>query len=132
MDFLQGLIAPPLTHTDFVLPWLVISGLSLLLWAYYYLEGRKRIAAGDAQIQHRLQQFMNGLGWIGLMGAIFAFTRWGDLAIFAWQLWLALWGLAVAAFVLYWVWYLTFKYPGERAAYVAHITHQQYLPKPKR
>lgn len=116
----------------FYVPWIIFCALGLLLPIYYALEGRKRFFGHHALNKYIMDRIMNQLWPLALVGFILIGMRAGtDGTLFAWRIWRYLWALWGAGLAIYWFYYFTFRYSGDRAWYRNKRTMEKYYPQPR-
>lgn len=117
----------------FYIPWMIFCGLGLVIPAYYYLEGRKRLVGHHALNKYILDRILYHhlipialVGWM-LMGMRYAM----DYNLFSYRIWRYLWALWVLGVVIYWVYYFAFRYASDLAWYRNKRTMEKYYPQPR-
>ena len=116
----------------FYLPWIVFCAAGLIIYFYYWAEGRKRFVKNHALHKVLLDKFMNQLALLAFVGPFFIFGRWAmDSTFFQWRVWRYLWlawGVGIGA---YWLVYFVRHYPYHRRNCLTYRTNAQYLPPPR-
>ncbi len=114
-------------------PYLIFCGVGLLIWFYYWVEGRKRFVKSRVIIKYMLDRFLNWFAVICFVGIPIALARVAlDGYFFSWRFWRYLWLVALIVWAVLWVVYLVRKYPEEVANYRAYQSRQQYIPRSNR
>src|SRR5437763_3013356 len=76
----------------YFLPYLIFCGVGLLIWFYYWVEGRKRFVKSKPILKYMLDRYLNWLAIICFIAIPIALA-WLVLPgyFFAWRLWRYLW-----------------------------------------
>ena len=113
--------------------YLVLCGVGLLIWFYYWVEGRKRFVKNKPVLKYMLDRYLNWLAIICFIGIPIDLARFVLPGyFFAWRFWRYLWLAALVVWAVLWIVYLVRKYPSEKASYIAYRGREQYVRKPKR
>lgn len=116
----------------FWIPWIVFCALGLLIPAYYWLEGRRRLVGAHALNKYVLDKIMGQLALYAFVGPFVMFGRWAlDYTFFSWRIWRYLWLAWGVGYLVYWGYYLIFKYPDMLRDYRRRRTMEKYIPQPK-
>ena len=112
-------------------PYLIVCGVGLLIWFYYWVEGRKRFLKSDKSLKDQLPKdkpfvkgnkplkdmldlYLNWLAVICFIGIPIDLTRVVlDGYFFAWRFWRYLWLVALLVWAVLWIIYLVRTLPGE-------------------
>ena len=114
-------------------PYIIFCCAGLLIWFYYWVEGRKRFVKSNPIMKYMMDRYLNWLAIICFIGIPIALARFVlDGYFFSWRLWRYLWLVALIVWAVLWIVYLVRKYPGEKANYRAYQARQQYIPKSRR
>jgi small-conductance mechanosensitive channel len=114
-------------------PYLIFCGVGLLIWFYYWVEGRKRFVKSKPILKYMLDRYLNWLAIICFIGIPIDLARFVLPGyFFAWRFWRYLWLVALLVWAVLWIVYLVRKYPSEKANYIAYREREQYIRKPKR
>lgn len=125
----SGAADPSVVH--YLIPWIVFCALALFVPIYYGLEGRKRFFGSHRLNKWALDRFFNQLWPLGLVGFILIGAVAGDMSLFSWPLWHALWAVWALILFGYWAYYFAFRYREHLAGYRDQRTKQRYMPSPK-
>jgi hypothetical protein len=113
-------------------PWLIFCCAGLLIVFYYFVEGRKRFVKNKPVIKYMLDRYLGWFAVVCFIGLPLIFSRvYLDQFFFAWRVWRYLWLLGMVIWGLLWLRHLVFKYPQERASYLAYQNRKQYMPRSK-
>jgi hypothetical protein len=124
----------------FYLPWIIFCVLGLLVWTYYWAEGRKRFFKKNILNKRLMDKYTNKFAAIALVGLPLIACRYLlDTTFFAWRFWRYLWLLWLAYVVIRLAIYLSplklprqkKQYWEDRAAYRRNERLLQYFPKPR-
>jgi hypothetical protein len=124
----------------FYLPWIIFCVLGLLVWAYYWSEGRKRFFKKNVLNKRLMDKYTNKFAAIALVGLPLVACRYLlDSTFFAWRFWRYLWLLWLAYVVIRLAIYLWPSklplrkkwYREDRANYLRNERLLQYFPKPR-
>lgn len=124
---------PGAEQFHFFWPYLIFCGFGLLIWFYYWVEGRKRFVKNKPIVKYMMDRYLNWLAIICFIGIPIALARVTlEGFFFSWRFWRYGWALALLIWAVLWIVYLVRKFPAESANYRAYQARQQYIPKPKR
>lgn len=116
----------------YYVPWIIFCSLGLVLPAYYWLEGRRRLFGSHTLHKYLLDKFMTQIAWIAFVGWFAIGARWAlDGSLFSYRFWRYAWALWFAVVIVRWLVYMIRKYPTEIKQYRQYRTQQQYMPLPK-
>ncbi|HEU5440914.1 MAG TPA: hypothetical protein VFU88_16630 [Ktedonobacterales bacterium] len=116
----------------FYLQWGIFCAAILVVWFYYWVEGRKRFFSSHAIHRNILDRMTNQLVVLALVGPIIMFFRYAaDASLLADRFWRYLWLGWLAALVIYWAVYFVRTYPDQIKQYRAYRTNQRYVNQPK-
>jgi hypothetical protein len=114
-DLFDAGIGPDGNPVDFryFLPFLIFCGVGLLIWFYYWVEGRKRFLDRSYYVKHNLvDPYLNWLAVICFVGIPIALSRVVLPGFFfAWRFWRYLWLVALLVWAVLLVVYLVRKLP---------------------
>ena len=114
--------------------WIVVAALGLVIPAYYWIEGRKRLVKGRSIPLHKilLDKFMNQLALWAVVAPFIMFGRYAmDSSFFAWRIWRYGWLAWAAGIGIYWLVYFVRHYENHRTAYETNKMLGQYVPAPR-
>jgi hypothetical protein len=112
--------------------WLAFCIGIIVIWFYYWVEGRRRLFGNHALNKGIVDRLLYNFGVIAVVGLFIIFFRWAaDSSLFAWRFWRYAWLVWLAVITVRWAIYFMFKYKNELDTYQWQQTHQKYLPQPK-
>ncbi len=95
--------------------YLIFCGVGLLIWFYYWVEGRKRFVDRNYPLRDMLDLYLNWLAIICFIGIPIDLARVVmDAYFFSWRFWRYLWLVALLVWAVLWVVYLVRTYPQKR------------------
>jgi small-conductance mechanosensitive channel len=114
-------------------PFLIVCGVGLLIWFYYWVEGRKRfIKKGNYPLKDMLDRYLNWLAVICFVGIPIALSRVALQGFFfAWRFWRILWVVALLVWAVLWIIYFVRVYPEKKAQKVWLDKQREYENKGK-
>lgn len=115
-------------------PWIGFCVLTILVYLYYQVEGRKRFVKGRTLPIHKynLDKFLNQISLLAFVGLfIIAGRALFVNTFFAYRFWRYSWLAWGAAIGIYWVVYFVRHYADERDAWLAHRRNARYIPRPR-
>lgn len=115
----------------FYTQWIIFCAAILLIWFYYWVEGRKRFFGSHALHKYIGDKLVNQFALVAFIGPFLMFGRLADSSLFSWRIWRYGWLAWIAVLVIYWAIYFIRRYPGERASYEKYRTQQRYMPQPR-
>lgn len=121
----------------FWVPWIVFCVLGLLIWAYYWLEGRRRFFGSHALNKYVLDKITNQLALFSFVAFFIMFGRWAlDSTFFADRFWRYAWLLWGVGYIVYWGYFFLApkragKYQAMLRDYRRRRTMEKYIPQPK-
>jgi len=116
----------------FWIPWIVFCVLGLVIWAYYWLEGRRRFFGGHALNKYVLDKITGQLALFSFVAFFIMFGRWAlDNTFFADRFWRYAWLAWGMGYLVYWGYFFAFKYPDMLRDYRRRRTMEKYIPQPK-
>jgi hypothetical protein len=116
----------------FWVPWIIFCVLGLVIWAYYWLEGRRRFFGGHALNKYVLDKITNQLALFSFVAFFIMFGRWAlDNTFFADRFWRYAWLAWGVGYLVYWGYFFAFKYPDMLRDYRRRRTMEKYIPQPK-
>jgi small-conductance mechanosensitive channel len=108
-------------------PYLIFCGVGLLIWFYYWVEGRKRTVKHTHYPKEMLDRFLNWLAIICFIGIPIDLAREVlDGYFFAWRFWRYLWLVALLVWAVVWVVYLVRVFPRQWRNEVGVGTQRSY------
>lgn len=130
-------------------PYLIFCGVGLLIWFYYWVEGRKRFlkdrrpkgqkrkysrsgrhkqfVISKPALKHMLDRFLNWLAIICFIGIPIDLARVVlDGYFFAWRFWRYLWLVALLVWAVVWIVYFVRVYPSYKAYYQGQEKQREY------
>jgi len=113
-------------------PYLIFCGVGLLIWFYYWVEGRKRTVKHTHYPKEMLDRFLNWLAIICFIGIPIDLAREVlDGYFFAWRFWRYLWLVALLVWAVVWIVYLVKKFPEDRRKEARLNEDRVYNPDPQ-
>ncbi len=113
--------------------YLIFCGVGLLIWFYYWVEGRKRFVDRNYPLKDMLDRYLNWLAIICFVGIPI------DLArvvlpgyFFAWRFWRYLWLVALLVWAVLWIVYLVRRFPVQREGFKEWLKRQATKRKSKK
>lgn len=92
--------------------YLILCGVGLLIWFYYWVEGRKRFVKGKTVLKDMFDRYLNWLAIICFVGIPIDLARFVLPGyFFAWRFWRYLWLVALLVWAVVWIVYLARKFP---------------------
>ena len=111
-------------------PYLIFCGVGLLIWFYFWVEGRKRFVDSTYYLKHMLERYLNWLAIICFIGIPIDLARVVlDGYFFSWRFWRYLWLVALLVWAVLWIVYLVRKFPKERINEAEAKKDQNYQNK---
>jgi hypothetical protein len=105
--------------------YLIFCGVGLLIWFYYWVEGRKRFVDSNYPLKDMLDRFLNWLAVICFIGIPVDLARVVlDGSFFAWRFWRYLWLVALLVWAVLWVIYFVRKFPEEKLNFKALLNRR--------
>ncbi len=113
-------------------PYLIFCGAGLLIWFYYWVEGRKRFLKDYRVQREMLDRYLNWLAIICFIGIPIDLARVVlDGYFFAWRFWRYLWLVALLVWAVWWIVYLVRTFPLENAGFKAFVQRKKSIPPPE-
>ena len=115
--------------------YLIFCGVGLLIWFYYWVEGRKRFVKNknNPVLKDMLDLFLNWLAIICFIGVPIDLARVVlDGSFFAWRFWRYLWLVALLVWAVWWIVYLVRVYPQEKAGYQYRANRRIFMKRKKK
>jgi hypothetical protein len=113
-------------------PYLIACGVGLLIWFYYWVEGRKRFVKHTHYPKEMLDRYLNWLAIICFIGIPIALARVVLPGyFFAWRFWRYLWLVALLVWAVWWIVYLVRVFPEQWRREVGANSNKVYNPDPQ-
>jgi hypothetical protein len=114
-------------------PYLIACGVGLLIWFYYWVEGRKRFIKSRHALKYMLDRYLNWLAIICFVGVMIDLSRWAlEGYFFAWRFWRYLWLVSLLVWAVFFVIHRVRRYPLDLAYFKKQERDSIYLPKSKK
>ncbi len=113
--------------------YLILCGVGLLIWFYYWVEGRKRFVKDYPVVRDMLDRYLNWLAIICFIGIPIDLARVVmDAYFFSWRFWRYLWLVALLVWAVLWIVYFVRVYPTEKAGFNYRKDQRKYRKKAKK
>jgi hypothetical protein len=107
--------------------YLIFCGVGLLIWFYYWVEGRKRFVKNYPVVREMLDRFLNWLAVICFIGIPIDLARVVlDGSFFSWRFWRYLWLVALLVWAVLWIVYFVRRYPVEKTGFDYRKKQREY------
>ena len=112
--------------------YLILCGVGLLIWFYYWVEGRKRFVKTEYVLKHMLDPYLNWLAIICFIGIPIDLARFVLPGyFFAWRFWRYLWLVALLVWAVWLVVHLIRKFPRDRESFKDFQKRQKSINEPE-